>query len=220
MTNGRPRSPSTISSPNFAPSGRSEARRALQRSRVASAWTGVRSVSRRRLRRPRDRRCTTHFVTDALARTPHSSATSRSRGERARRGRTPCVIDARARTAHGRQRPPRWNLSPAPTRPRSKPRPSSRRTTPSRTRQTTTRRLRFGHSAGTCHAADGLAETFRALGLPNVAAVFAGTLITAIPDALVSGFVALCALLFVHARWRSERGAIPLLDQLCLLRRN
>ncbi|MBO2989487.1 hypothetical protein [Leucobacter tardus] len=73
---------------------------------------------------------------------------------------------------------------------------------------------------GTGHAADGLAETFRALGLPTVAAVFAGTLMTAIPDALVSGFVALCALLFVHARWRSEHGAIPLLDQLCLLRRN
>lgn len=74
-------------------------------------------------------------------------------------------------------------------------------------------------ASGTGHAVDGLALTLQNLGLPLTAAVFTGNLMTSLPDKLITGFVALSLLLFVHARWRRDGAEFPLLDQLSRLGR-
>lgn len=74
-------------------------------------------------------------------------------------------------------------------------------------------------ASGTGHAVDGLALTLQNLGLPLTVAVFAGNLMTSLPDKLITGFVALSLLLFVHARWRRDGAEFPLLDQLSRLGR-
>lgn len=75
-------------------------------------------------------------------------------------------------------------------------------------------------ASGTGHAVDGLALTLQNLGLPLTVAVFAGNLMTSLPDKLMTGFVALSLLLFVHARWRRDGAEFPLLDQLSRLGRS
>lgn len=66
----------------------------------------------------------------------------------------------------------------------------------------------------TGHSGEGLAQTLQALGLPVIATVFASNLVNSLADKLISGFIALSALLSVNSRWRLNGVSLPLLDSL------